>query len=382
MPAKGMRFIHTADWQIGKVFRRFGDKEALFREARLDAIEAIGRLALDRGAGHVLIAGDLYDAETPLERTLWGPIERMRRFPHVTWHCLPGNHDPHRPKGLWEQLAGSDLPPSIRLHLDPTPVEIEPGVFLLPAPLTRKSEQNDLTAWMDGAATPTGAIRIGLAHGAITGFSGEGKGDAANPIDPDRPTRAGLAFLALGDWHRTLKIGERCWYSGTPEPDRMGSQEEGFALVVDVTGAAAPVAVTQAKVGRFRWLSHNVSLRDDGDLGDVEREIRALENLSAVVLRLQVTGSLSLDGFTRLTAMLDRLESALCHVERDLGGLRTRPTREDLEAIDFDGVLRQVAHRLQDRLATPGLAAADERIAEQALIRLSLLVAEDGEARA
>lgn len=374
-----MRFIHTADWQIGKVFRRFGDKEALFREARLDAVEALGRLAVAEGAWHILVAGDVYDAETPLERTLWGPVERMRRFPGVTWHLLPGNHDPHRPKGLWEQLAGAELPSSIRPHLDARPVEMEPGVFLLPAPLTRRSEPNDLTAWMDGAATPPGAVRIGLAHGAVTGFSGEG--EAGNPIDPSRPAKAGLSYLALGDWHRTLKVGERCWYAGTPEPDRMGSQEEGAALVVDVAGAGAPPTVERAKVGRFRWLTHAVTLRDDGDLREVEQEIRAFQNLSAVVLRSQIAGTLSLDGLSRLNAMLDRLDAAVCHLERDLGGLRTRPTREDLEAIDFDGVLRQVAHRLQDRLATPGLATADERIAEEALIKLSLLVAQDTEAR-
>ena len=61
----GMRFIHTADWQIGKVFRRFGEREALFRQARLDAIDALGALAMREEAAHVLVAGDVYDMETP-----------------------------------------------------------------------------------------------------------------------------------------------------------------------------------------------------------------------------------------------------------------------------------------------------------------------------
>lgn len=33
-----MRFIHTADWQVGKVFRRFGEGEELFRRAGLDGV--------------------------------------------------------------------------------------------------------------------------------------------------------------------------------------------------------------------------------------------------------------------------------------------------------------------------------------------------------
>ena len=60
-----MRFIHTADWQIGKPFRNFADKESVLRLARLAAVEAIGRLAVTEGAAHVLVAGDLYDTEAP-----------------------------------------------------------------------------------------------------------------------------------------------------------------------------------------------------------------------------------------------------------------------------------------------------------------------------
>src|SRR5487761_2619144 len=31
--------------------------------------------------------------------------------------------------------------------------------------------------------------------------------------DPRRPTLAGLDYLALGDWHRTVQIGPSIWYS-------------------------------------------------------------------------------------------------------------------------------------------------------------------------
>ena len=52
-------------------------------------------------------------------------------------------------------------------------------------------------------------------------------GEANNPIAPDRARRAGLDYLALGDWHRTLQIGPATWYAGTPEADRFNSQEVG-----------------------------------------------------------------------------------------------------------------------------------------------------------
>jgi DNA repair exonuclease SbcCD nuclease subunit len=372
-----MRFIHTADWQIGKVFRRFGDKEALFREARLRAIDSIGKIALAEGARHVLVAGDVWDSETPHATTRRSPIERMLRFPSVTWHLLPGNHDPHRPKGLWDQISGADLPANVRLRLSPTPVEIDPGVFLLPAPLTRKSDTADLTAWMDAAETPPGAIRIGLAHGAVTNFAPEG--DAGNPIDPGRAERAGLSYLALGDWHRTRRIGPRVWYAGTPEPDRKGGTEAGQALVVDLDGAEPKVR--PVVVGQHRWMSHHATLSDESSLADLEETIHALPDLSCVVLDLILEGAVSIALRPRLTAILVRLEAAVCHLDTDLSGLRTRPTAEDMERIDFDGVLRTVAERLRDRLAAPSPTDRDARIAEDALVRLHLLVAENLEER-
>jgi hypothetical protein len=67
---------------------------------------------------------------------------------------------------------------------------------------------------MPGAATPAGALGIGLAHGAVQTLSQD-----RNPalIPPDRAETAGRAFLAVGDWHGQLRIGARCWYAGAPE---------------------------------------------------------------------------------------------------------------------------------------------------------------------
>lgn len=95
-----MWLIHTADWQIGKVFKWFGAKEETLRQARLTAMECLGQAARAVGAGHVLVNGDAYysDANTI---TLRAPIERMKPFAEIHWHLFPGNHDPDRPKGLY-----------------------------------------------------------------------------------------------------------------------------------------------------------------------------------------------------------------------------------------------------------------------------------------
>lgn len=368
-----MRIVHTADWQIGKPFKQFGGQEEVLRQARLSVIERIGQLAEREGATHVLVAGDVYDTEVPTTKTLLEPLERMRQFSNVHWHIIPGNHDPHRPKGLWDRVREIGVPPNVHLHLTVEPFALGPTAVLLPAPLTRKSETGDITEWMDGAETAAGVIRIGLAHGSITGF-GTG-GEAVNPIDPRRPERARLNYLALGDWHRTMQVGPAAWYAGTPEPDRAGSQEQGEALVVDISNLGARPTVTRHTVGTYRWLTREEHLSDTGELDDLETRMRALPDLSRTILRLRLRGALPIAGRTELDRRLDGLAAAMFHLDVDRSGLLVRPTSADLEAIDFGGVLRQAAERLKAMSEDESKDAGERRRAEDALVQLFVTAA-------
>lgn len=366
-----MRLVHTADWQIGKPFKQFHDRESVLRQARLVAIENIAKLALREGAAHIVVAGDVYDSETPTPRTLLEPLERMRQFGGLHWHLLPGNHDPHRPKGIWERVLEAGPPANVHLHLKPEPVSLEGGASLLPAPLTRKSEGADLTEWMDRAETPPGVIRIGVAHGSVVGF-GSG-GEATNPVDPRRPVSAGLQYLALGDWHRTMQIEEAVWYAGTPEPDRAGSQEVGQALLVEIAGPGAPAKVTACDVGTYRWVTKEEHLSDGGELADLETRLRAMSNLSNTIMRLFLKGTLPLVGRTELDRRLEGIGAAMFHLETDDSELSIRPSAADLESIDFGGVLRQAAERLKVAAEDTSIGAKERRRAEDALVELFLM---------
>ncbi len=366
-----MRFIHTADWQIGKPFRNFGDKESVLRQARLAAVEAIGRLAQHEGAQHVLVAGDLYDNEAPAQKTLLEPLERMRSFPNVIWNVIPGNHDHHRGNGLWDRARAIGLPPNVQLHLTPEPATLGTEAVLFPAPLRRRSEPTDLTEWMDRAESAPGLIRLGLAHGSVTGFGSDG--EANNPVAPDRARRAGLDYLALGDWHRTMQVSPSTWYAGTPEADRFNSQELGQALLVEIAGPGAPPAVSTRRTGAYRWLSQTEQLSNAADLDLVEARLRLLPDLSSLLMRLSLTGTLDLSARADLSGRLTALEAAMFWLEPDLSGLHVRPTLEDLEKIDFGGVLREAADMLKAEAENPAASPVERRRAEEALVQLFVM---------
>ena len=241
-----LRFLHTADWQIGRAFNMVeGDAAALLRQARIDVIDRIGALAVAEDAAFVVVAGDVFDAEGLTNTALRAPLARMARFPQVDWYLLPGNHDPDRREGIWDRLESLDLPANVRPVRQAAPVDVGGNAWLLPCPLLARAAADDPTAWLDGAETPPGAIRIGLAHGSIRDF-GETEASLRAPLDPDRADKAGLAYLALGDWHRAQRINARTWYSGTPEPDRFippgqAAQQiaTGQVLSVSVAGPSA-----------------------------------------------------------------------------------------------------------------------------------------------
>ena len=58
-----MRFLHTADWHIGKKLHG----HSLIEEQR-DALEQIQKLALDNDVDAIVVAGDVYDRSLQMKR--------------------------------------------------------------------------------------------------------------------------------------------------------------------------------------------------------------------------------------------------------------------------------------------------------------------------
>ena len=347
-------FVHTADWQIGKPFAGFpADKAPLLREARLEVIGRIAGVARTVGARHVLVAGDVYDSRDVSDRDLLQSLERMRRERDIIWHLLPGNHDPAQAGSVWERLMRTGVLDNVRPHLEPKPQNIDEGVALLPAPLKARSMSDDPTAWMDSVPTPNARYRIGLAHGSIQGFGGGEDGEAAVPIAPDRPKRAGLDYLALGDWHGVTPISDRAWYSGTPEPDRFPDNEPGFALVVRLEEQGQPAQVERVATAHFTWWKRALTMTGPEGLSFFEQTAGAVPHPERLLLRLTVNGTASLSTWADAEARLAALEQRLFHLVVDSSGLEVLP--EDVELEQFGaGDLRRVAEVL-DTVAREGV---------------------------
>jgi len=369
-------FVHTADWQIGKAFGRYSaEVGGRLRAERLNAIDRVAAVARTAGARHVMVAGDVIDSELIDDAGLRQPLARMASYPDVAWCLLPGNHDPHRAGGIWERFERLGVPTNVTLLLQACVHQITPGVALLPAPLAAKEMRSDPTLWMDGAATPEGTVRIGLAHGSVRGFGS--LGEAAVPIEAARRQSARLDYLALGDWHGVKEVAPGVWYSGTPEPDSFMDNGPGHALVVRLAAAGAPPVVSVVPTAALRWLERRLVLSRLADFEPVAREIAALgEERRCLILSLCLEGTIAAGDAADLDEHLARLAALPVATSVDRSRLGLRADATDVSRI-ADPMLASVARRLVERNQ-----AGDPTERQVAARALQLLLAmEAGEAR-
>ncbi|HLV77659.1 MAG TPA: DNA repair exonuclease [Marinobacter sp.] len=355
------RFLHTADWQIGRTYSRFEAEDgAALAEARFEAVERLAQLATERQCQAVLVAGDVFDAQTVSDRTIRRLFNATAGF-SGPWVMLPGNHDAALEESVWSRARRLQaVPENVHLALSFEAIELEDaGLVVLPAPLTQRHTYGDLTEHFSQCQTSPGLLRIGLAHGSVQGVLAAGI-DSTNPIAADRARLSSLDYLALGDWHGTRQIDERCWYSGTPEPERFRNNEAGNALVVEIGGPGQIPQVEVVSTARYHWHQWAQTLAVASDLDELLARLESLPEAS--VVDLQVEGEITLAGEERLSQGLSVAEARFRSIRCDRAGLRLVPTDEDIAALRADGYLGEVIEILQTRQGEEGGETAREAL--------------------
>ena len=363
------KFIHTADWQLGKSFGQFEPEAAgALRLARQAVIERIAEAARHHDITHVLVAGDVWDSAIPSNATLRQPLTIMGEAPDIHWWLLPGNHDPDGADGLWDRVDALK-PENVHSLRQFEPVEIEAGVFILPAPWARIQHGQDLTLWMDTAETPVGALRIGLAHGSVKGFGTEGDLDR-EIITPERVESARLDYLALGDWHAGREINKQIHYPGTPEPDRHKTGDRGQILAVTLTAGQEPQIVSIA-TAQYDWPVLSADLQAE----TVEQALIALRQslatghpLRRTHAQLEVSGEMTVAEWALFEGFIEEMRGELASLNlRGEQDIQLVVVPEDIEALDAQGSVREAAEVLTLRSENPDLSREDRQIASEAL---------------
>lgn len=397
MGKNGVRFIHTADWQIGKPFARVddADKRALLRRERVEVLKRIGKFAADRGAEFILVAGDLFDSTTPDKSTVSAACSAIGAL-GLPVLAIPGNHDHAGPGSIWEQefflREQQSLAPNLRMLLDPEPVDIG-GAVLLPCPLTQRQHGEDPTAWLRDTDALSGLDtvkpRIVLAHGSVQGFTSDAADEdgmsVPSLLDIERLVMDQIDYVALGDWHGTKQIADKAWYSGTPELDRFvkgGGHDPGNVLLVDLPGRGKSPLVEAHPMAGFNWLTEAFSLAGSESLTALQARLNDLlgGRAQSDLLELTISGHVGLQDGQTLQDMLESLRSRLLRLKLD-SSVQFIPSDEEVRALtdrSNDPLIAAVAGRLQDSMKQ---GVGKPEIARRAFQELYAVVAAQKEAR-
>ncbi|NNU78988.1 DNA repair exonuclease [Halovulum dunhuangense] len=372
------RFIHSSDLHLGKRFSNIPDEtfRGRLQEARHGVLSRLHRAAHDHRARHVLLAGDIFDTETPSDAVWRQALGVMGTDPDIHWWLLPGNHDSLAAEALWDRVL-DHAPPNVHPLLEPRAISLAPGVTLLPAPTTRRYPGRNLTDWFEGHDTDPRDIRIGLAHGGTVDFSEDGDQPA---IAPDLALTARLDYLALGDWHGRVNPGPRAWYSGTPERDGFKHDGRGGCLAVTLAGGGAAPRVSPVETGVFHWSDEVLPLLPGQDAAAALYEMlpAGAATRRDSLVRVRAEGRATLQQHAALDAAARQVAPEFGHFVLNTDRLATEVEAEDLDEIDRGGALRLAAESLRNGARDPDSDAASRAVAAAALNRLYAYLKEGG----
>ncbi|OBI99628.1 DNA repair exonuclease [Mycobacterium sp. 1165196.3] len=334
-----MRFLHTADWQLGMT-RHFlaGDAQPRYSAARRDAVSGLGALAAEVGAEFVVVSGDVFEHNQLPPKVIGQSLEAMRAI-GIPVYLLPGNHDPLDASSVYSSALFTSERPDNVVVLDRAGVhQVRPGLEIVAAPWRSKVPTTDLVADVLDDLPAAAGTRILVAHGGV---------DVLDP-DRDKPSlirlatvddalsRGAVHYVALGDKHSLTRVGDsgRVWYSGSPEVTNFDDVEAdpGHVLIVDVDEAdpQRAVSVTPRHVGSWRFVTLRRQVDSSRDIADLDLNLDLMTEKDRTVVRLALTGSLTVTDRAALDACLDKYA-------RLFGHLRTWDSHTDLAVIPADG---------------------------------------------
>lgn len=372
-----VKFLHTADWQLGMT-RHFlkGEAQARFNDARLNAIEQMGNIAINEGCEFVVVCGDVFESNQVGRQVLTRAFEKMGAASGVRFYLLPGNHDPLDASSIYRSPTFEEHKPDNVVVLDGSEV-VQPlvGVELIAAPWPNKRPTSDLVEEACRGLEPTDAVRIVVGHGATDdpSLSPNRKGPELIGLEGlGERVRAGVIhYVALGDRHSKTNVGDtgQVWYAGTPEPTDYDEVDPGNALVVEVD--ADNIRVEAKRVATWKFESRDWELNGDEDIDGLEEWLRGLGDKDRTIVKLAMVGSVSLGQKARLDGILDHHGELLGALEtwEKRSELVVLPDEVDHERLGLSGFARDAVAELSE-MAKDGEDAVTARGALALLYRL------------
>jgi DNA repair exonuclease SbcCD nuclease subunit len=351
-----MRFLHTADWQIGMRATMLGDKGERVRAARLESARSAVECARREHVDFVVVAGDTFE-HNGVERLKVREVAKMLGGAGCPVFLIPGNHDPLTAGSVWDDAVWTEWP-NLRILTRPEPVDTATAV-LYPCPVSAGDSRDDPTAWIHAGGD---AIAIGIAHGTVESAAYE----ATLPIRRDAASLRGLDYLALGHIHSKKFCSDaagavRMAYSGTHEATAFDEPASGNVLIVEIARRGAAPQIQTVRTGSLEWLSRERKIERAGQIGELTAELDALPTPERTLVECKLSGVLAGSEHEELNRLIEIVEGRFLFGRYDVAGLAPDDTGPAWIDGLPEGYLREAARELLGTAAADPTAAAGLR---------------------
>lgn len=259
-----LTILHTADVHLGAMLAKLGPKAQEQRIAIQQTFEKVVDLAVEKKVDLFIIAGDLFDANTPdqgLVDFVRVQLEKLNGR-HIYTCISLGTHDFLTDDAIIQSLHAQDLP-YIKIFLDPKEQKFVISdlatVVFCNVSLSNKTTQSPLAGIV---RDDTYTYNIGIAHGSVQIPGKSSPNDS--PISFDEIVQSKMDYIALGHWHNQQDVSQKgvsAWYAGSPELVALDQQNSGKVLFVTIDDQHV-VHAESIQVGKRNW--KEVKIRMDG----------------------------------------------------------------------------------------------------------------------
>jgi len=370
----GFRFLQTGDWQLGMTRHYFSEgTQERYSQARFDAIRTLGQIAEQEQCQFMLVCGDVFESNQVSRATVARALEALKDV-RVPVYLIPGNHDPLDAASVYtSDVFRERKPENVHVITDTAPVQPVEGLELVGAPWLSKRPAVNPATEIISSMTTAGVPRVLAAHGGLDIFTPDKDSPLLlNISDLEGAVREGKAqYVAIGDRHSATRIGDsgRIWYAGTPESTDTDEINSGIALVVDIDDGDANVS--EVPVGKWAFVRKQASLDSEEDARSLGDWLNGLEKKETTVLKLDLTGSLTLAVNSILEDEIASARDVFAAVIVDDEELFVVPDDEDFADMGFSGFAGRTVDRLREDITDEGENAETAKNALMLMLRLS-----------
>lgn len=238
-----MKLLHTSDLQLDAPFTFLGEGGQRHRQQLLATFSSI--VELSEGVELLLLAGDLFDSNRPLQSTIDLVTHALGKL-SVPVCILPGNHDFYDEKSVYHRVV---FPSNVTIFTDEINEKTFPDLDLTVYGNAITEKDSRESPLKNIQAKESKGWQIALAHGNLV------VGAVKNPLRPitlEEIAESGMDYIALGDWHSYGDYSQgkvKAVYCGSPEPMAFDQVEAGY--VAQVTLDDGRVEVEKLRVGRI-----------------------------------------------------------------------------------------------------------------------------------